>query len=305
MSLPTLAGLAAILLWGTTLPVARSLAEQIGALTGAACVNLVGGVLSLAASRLSGKMRGTPRGFSRRYVLVCGSLFVLYFATLHSALGLAMNRHQALEVGLMNYLWPSLTLFFSVPLLGIPGRWPLAPGMLLATVGVGLVLTSSTSFSLSGFAASVVSRPLPYILGGLAAVAWALYSNLNRVLAGASTGTVTPLFMIVTGIVLLIGQLLFPEVRHWSMRTFTEIGVISVVSALGYMLWDVAMRRGDIALVATFSYFTPLLSTLFGSYYLDVSPGAQLWTGCVLIIVAALVCRIATRPRTTQEDQRQ
>jgi drug/metabolite transporter (DMT)-like permease len=300
VSLNTLAGLGAILLWSTTLPVARSLAEQIGALTGAACVNLVGGLLSLVVSRLWGKDRGRPQGYDRRYILVCGGLFVFYFASLHSALGLAANRHQALEVGLMNYLWPSLTLLFSVPILGVTGRWTLAPGMLLATVGVAMVLTSTTSFSMVGLAASVLSRPLPYLLGGLAAVAWALYSNLNRRLAGDASGSVAPLFMLATGLVLLAGQTAFPETRIWSVRTFVEIGAISIVSATGYMLWDLAMRRGDVALVATFSYFTPLLSTLFGTVYLQVAPGRQLWLGCVLIIVAALVCRLATRPRAAQ-----
>jgi len=302
---PTLLGLGAILLWSTTLPVARSIAEQVGALTGAASVNALGGVLSLAAARAMPRGRsesGASQGFTSRYLVVCGGLFVLYFAFLHAGLGLAADRHQALEVGLMNYLWPSLTLLLSVPLLGVPARWALlAPGLVVATAGVGMVLTSTTAFSWIGFAASLAVGPLPHVLGAAAALAWALYSNLTRRLAGSASGSAVSFFMIATGTALLALQALFGETHAWSARVLAEIGAMSIISTLGYLFWDVAMRRGDVALVATFSYFTPMLSTLFGSVYLGVSPSPRLWLGCALIVGAALVCRLATRRRTPTE----
>lgn len=293
---PTLLGLAAILLWSTTLPVARSLAEQIGALTAAACVNGIGGLLLLILSWMRRtKERGT---FSRRYLGICGGLYVLYFALLHAGLGMATTRHQALEVGLMNYLWPSLTLLLAVPILGMPARWQLLlPGIAIAPLGVGMVLTSSTELTLAGFLSGVATCPHPYLLGTLAALAWALFSNLSRRLTQRATGSAISWFMLATGIVLWAMQRLFAETHLWTGRTVVEIAAMALISTTGYAFWDVAMRRGDIALVATFSYFTPLLSTLFGSFYLQVSPHPRLWWGCALIILAALICRLATQPR--------
>jgi hypothetical protein len=37
-------------------------------------------------------------------------LFVTYEICLALALGYAATRHQAIEVGMVNYLWPSLTI---------------------------------------------------------------------------------------------------------------------------------------------------------------------------------------------------
>jgi hypothetical protein len=38
------------------------------------------------------------------------------------------------------------------------------------------------------------------------------------------------------------------------------------------MLWDVAMRKGNLLLVAAMSYFTPLFSTMLSCANLKVSP---------------------------------
>ena len=46
------------------------------------------------------------------------------------------SREEVLAVGLINYLWPSLTLLLSVPILGYRSRWFLGPGMLVATAGM-------------------------------------------------------------------------------------------------------------------------------------------------------------------------
>jgi len=56
-----------------------------------------------------------------------------------------------------------------------------------------------------------------------------------------------------------------------------------------YALWDRAMRRGNLLLVAACSYFTPLLSTLVSCGYLGVEPGGRLWLGCVVLVAGSLL----------------
>jgi drug/metabolite transporter (DMT)-like permease len=65
--------------------------------------------------------------------------------------------------------------------------------------------------------------------------------------------------------------------------------VLAAITALAYMLWDVAMRRGNLLLVVACSYFTPLLSTLVSCAYLGVVPGSQLWMGCALLVCGSLL----------------
>ena len=42
---------------------------------------------------------------------------MLYMFSIYLGIGLASSRLQALEIGLLNYLWPALILVFSVFLL--------------------------------------------------------------------------------------------------------------------------------------------------------------------------------------------
>jgi len=49
------------------------------------------------------------------------------------------------------------------------------------------------------------------------------------------------------------------------------------------------MRKGTLVLVAAFSYFIPLFSTLISSPYLHVTPGLPLWLGCLFIVVGSLM----------------
>ncbi len=48
------------------------------------------------------------------------------------SLGYAATRHQAIEVGMVNYLWPSLTILFAILFNGQKTNWLIVPRLLLA-----------------------------------------------------------------------------------------------------------------------------------------------------------------------------
>jgi drug/metabolite transporter (DMT)-like permease len=77
--------------------------------------------------------------------------------------------------------------------------------------------------------------------------------------------------------------------RQLTSSYSVRIRVLGGITVLWYDLWDAAMRQGNLPLVASASYLTPLLSTLVSCVYLAVIPGAQLWIGCALIIAGSLV----------------
>lgn len=58
------------------------------------------------------------RRFPGRYLIAGSVLFVSYEICLALSLGYAATRHQAIEVGMVNYLWPSLTILFAILLMG-------------------------------------------------------------------------------------------------------------------------------------------------------------------------------------------
>jgi drug/metabolite transporter (DMT)-like permease len=291
LDLCTGSGLGAILLWSATFAFARSLSEQVGPLTGGAAAYLIGGCFCLL--RLASSSSSAPltrfRQLPRLYLLGCGSLFVFYTAAVYVAVGLARNREQLLEIALVNYLWPALTILFSLPLLNKRASFWLVPGTALALAGVFLVMTQGARVSWLSFREHLRSNPVAYALALAAALAWALYSNLTRRWSEPKGSGAVELFIPATGLILLALRLLTTEPTGWSLRAVGEASGLAAVTTLAYLLWDVSMRKGNLLLVVACSYFTPLLSTLVSCVYLRVSPGPKLWVGCVLLVSGSLM----------------
>ena len=286
----TLLGVVAILFWSTTIAFSRSLTEQLGTLTAGALIYLLAGVIGLAVGAFQGHGLRTYRAMPKLYLLGCGGLFAAYIVLLYISVGTAATRTQVLAVGLINYLWPGLSLVFSIPILGGRAKPLLPVGIVLALAGVWLATTGTEVTMADLFREPGVALPYGLALG--AAVCWALYSNLSRRWAGASEGNGVPLFLLASGAILALLRLGAPEESQWSARAVMELLYMAVFPGmLAYVLWDVAVRRGEILLIASLSYLTPLLSTLFSSLLLSVRPSPQLWLGALLIIAGAVLCK--------------
>ena len=297
----TLAGLGAILIWSTSVALVRSISEQVGPLAGAAAVHLIGGIFSLAFFLCRSKGSLLPlRRLPPKYLLGCGALFILYMLALYTAVGIAADRLQVLEVGLLNYLWPALTILFSLLLLDKKSKATLIPGTLLALWGVFLVLTQGQSISLASVAANVAANPPAYTLGLAAAVFWGLYSNLTRRWGGAGARGGVELFILATGIAFLLIAWFRGEGGPWTWRAGLEVTFLGLATALAYILWDLAMRKGDIVFVAACSYFTPILSTSLCCLYLQVTAGVSLWLGCALIVAGSILSWTSVSDRETR-----
>jgi len=290
----TLLGIAAIVMWGSLIGVARSVIEQVGVLWSAAAVSLIGGGLGLVVARVRTGRRPGPATWSARYLVGCGLLFVVYNAALYLAIRLAADRTQTVEVGLVNYLWPALTVALGVPILRHKAGPGLLPGLVIATVGIYLGMTAGRDISLQTIGRNLLAGPWPYVLGLLAAISWALYSNLARRWAGNTREGGVPIFLLTTGVILIAAAAAFePPPRHiWTARAAAELLYLAVFpTLLAYVFWDTAMRRGNIILVASVSFFTPLISTLMSCFYLHVPMGLQLAAACGLVIAGAVVCK--------------
>jgi drug/metabolite transporter (DMT)-like permease len=224
-----------------------------------------------------------------RYLVGCGVLFTGYVILLFLAIGRAANRQQVLEVGLLNYLWPALTLVLSLVLLRKKANWVLLPGTALALSGVFLVITQGAPVSWQSIAGNLMGNPAAYCLALAAAVCWALYSNLTHRWAGDQKEGAVALFLPMTAIVLLLLCCFLDEPREWSRMSLAEVLFLGVATCVAYTLWDKAMRRGNVVLVAAASYVTPLLSTVVSCIYLTVVPGARLWVGCVALIAGSIL----------------
>lgn len=275
---------------------ARRISESLGPITAGTLVYMTAGAFLACLYWLRERSWHKLWRLPRRYLLGCGALFVAYTLALFLALGRAADRAQTMEVGLLNYLWPALTILFSLWLVGNKGSLGLVPGTLLGLAGVGLVLTQGQTLSWSSFVGNLLSNPVAYGLGLVAAVTWGLYSNLARRWGtGDSEGAVL-LFTLATGIVFGVMRLSRAEWAVLSARVVGEVAFLGSATALAYQFWDLAMRKGNAVLVAACSYLTPFFSTVVSSLYLRVLPTPRLWVGCGLIILGSFLSWRSVRP---------
>lgn len=89
---------------------------------GAAAIYSLSGLLLIFTVGFP-RIRQIPKG----YLLAGSLLFVSYEICLALSLGYAATRHQAIEVGMVNYLWPSLTILFAILFNGQKTNWLIVP----------------------------------------------------------------------------------------------------------------------------------------------------------------------------------
>ncbi|MCR4536834.1 aromatic amino acid DMT transporter YddG [Pseudomonas sp. 18.1.10] len=286
----TACGLVAILLWSTAAGLIRSVSELFGPLGGAALIYTLGaGLLVLFLGRP--RVRAT----SRFYLIVGSALFVAYELCLSLALGYASNRNQAIELGVVNYLWPCLTVLLAIVMNGQKARWLILPGTALALFGIVWVV-SGDGLALATLVANVNTNPLSYSLALGCAVTFALYCNVTRRYAGGQNLVV--LFFTLAACVLWLKYALSTEVLPaFTLNSSLQLGAAGIAMAGGYALWNLGILRGNLTLLATASYSAPVLSSAFAAVWLGAHLTAQFWQGAVLVTVGSLMCWQATRTR--------
>jgi len=287
----TTLGLLAVLLWGTVVGLIRGVSENFGPIGGAALIYTVGAALLVL-------LLGFPklRAFPRSYLVVGSVLFVAYEICLSLSLGFAADRGQAIELGIVNYLWPCLTVIFAMLINDQRASVWVAPGILLSVCGIVWVVGGSGGLSFERTAANVSSNPLSYGLAFSGAIIWAVYCNVTKRFADGKNGVA--LFFILTAAVLWIKFLLSAEPSLvFTAPATLELCVAGGAMAAGYAFWNVGILRGNLTLLATASYFTPVFSTFFAAVWLSTPLTLSFWQGVAMVTAGSLVCWAATRGR--------
>lgn len=286
----TLCGLAAILLWSTASGLIRGVSQYFGAIGGAALIYTLGALMLVA---LLGKPR--LRKATPLYLVSGSALFVAYEICLSLALGYALDSNQAIQLLVVNYLWPSLTVLLAIVMNRQAARWYIVPGTVVALFGI-LWVVSGEGLSVASVLANIRSNPLGYGLAAACAVTFALYCNVTRRYANGQNHVV--LFFLLTAAVLWLKYAFSVEtLPGWQLGAGLELFGAGLAIAGGYALWNIGILRGNLTLLATASYFAPVLSAAFAAVWLGAHLALQFWQGAVLVTVGSLLCWQATRER--------
>lgn len=226
---------------------------------------------------------------------VLGECVFCRLRTVFVALGrFAQNARQAVEIGMVNYLWPTFTIVGAVYFNKQPSKWWIVIGFVLSFLGIATVLGGDVGLSISGIYHNVRTNPGGYIMAFADAVFWAAYCTLTaRVKAeGSSVG----FFFALVSILLWIEYFLSGA----DTLSFDSVSLGYAVAAascmgLGYAVWNIGISRGNLTVLAGASYFIPVLSAVVSSFLISAPLSMTFWQGAGMVCLGSIVCWLATR----------
>jgi len=292
----TFYGVIAILLWSSVTALIRDLSELFSPIAGAAMMYSISAIFLMS-------VMGVPKikDYPIRYVLIGGSLFVTYEICLALSLGMANSRLQAMEMSIINYLWPALTILLSVLVSPKKVNILVYPSILIAFTGVGWCIAGDQGISINTLMNNISDNPITYLMAFSAAFIWAFYCVITKKISNGKNAIV--LFFAATAITLWIKYFFSNEPSlHFTLPSTLTLIISGIVIGTGYALWNQAVIGGNIILLGTISYFTPVFSTLFASVYLSISLTSSFWKGVALVTLGSLICFVVTRTKSKPKE---
>ena len=285
----TLIGLVAVLLWSAIVGLIRSVSVHLGPTGGAAMMYSVASVfllLSVGWVRLG--------EFPRRYLAWGSILFVSYEVCLALSIGYANSARQAIEVGMVNYLWPALTVLAAILFNRQRANWLIVPGCALSILGICWVLGGEQGIDAAGMLANVRDNPLSYGLALGGALIWAAYCTVTARIAGGKNGVT--LFFILVSLTLWIKYLLEGGgAMDFSLEAIVYLLLAAGAMGFGYGAWNVGILHGNVTVLAGASYFIPVLSAALSTLVLRAPLPLSFWQGAAMVCAGAVLCWLATR----------
>lgn len=285
----TLIGLLAVLLWSTMVGFIRAVSEGLGPVGGAAMIYTLSGLLLIVTVGLPDLRR-----FSPRYLLAGSVLFVSYELCLALSLGFAATRQQAIEVGMVNYLWPSLTILCAILFNGQKSNFWVVPGLLLAILGVSWVLGGESGLNIADIKQNIISSPLSYALAFAGAFIWAIYCTVTTKYAKGANGIT--LFVLLTAATLWVKFALSPQPpMTFTLAVTVKLVMTAIALGFGYASWNIGILHGNVTVLAAASYFTPVLSSALAAVVLNAPLSFAFWQGALMVCGGSLLCWWSTR----------
>lgn len=254
----TLIGLIAVLLWSAIVGLIRSVAEHFGATGGAALMYTVASVFLWFSVGLKRFWEFPPR-----YLLWGSLLFVSYELCLSLSIGYARTGRQAIEVGMVNYLWPTFTMLSAIVFNRQRTNFLIVPGFVMSMVGVCWVLGGDRGFEPQSVWTNILDNPLSYGLAFVGALIWAAYCTVTARIAQGKNGVT--LFFMLTALALWAKFLTVDEApMQWSWQAMIYLLLAAGAMGFGYAAWNVGILHGNVTVLAGASYFIPVLSAVGG-----------------------------------------
>jgi len=196
---------------------------------------------------------------------------------------LALKSAPALEANLINYLWPLLIVLLSSFLPREKLKWFHFMGAFLGFLGVFMLLGFDKEIAFSS------QHAQGYMYALFCALIWSSYSVLSRYFGAIPTLSVGG-FCGASALLSLVAHLVFEQTYiPNTQELLAAIGLGLGPVGIAFFVWDYGMKQGDIKLIGSLSYATPLLSTLMLVFFGRSAPNSAIWIACFLIVLGSVV----------------
>lgn len=211
----------------------------------------------------------------------------------HFFLFIGLRIAPAVEVNLVNYLWPLLIVVLApLYLPGVKLRGVHIVAAVVAFAGAAIAILGGQSGA-EAYPGSSANAAWGYLLALCSAFLWANYSLQTKRMESKGTGFPTAaigLFGLVSGALSLVCHwLLEPSaaltVRDWLLLAAMGLGPLGAA----FFLWDKALKQGDARHIGLLSYITPLASTVLLMLVTGRSLTWSVALAAAMIIGAAVV----------------
>ncbi|RKG36847.1 aromatic amino acid DMT transporter YddG [Acinetobacter rongchengensis] len=283
-------GLSSILIWASLVAVVKLITESLSPIL---AIALIYSFSALSILLLNGfpQMSRMPKS----YLWGCGSLFVLYEVLFLSSVAFSHDHEQVLMIGMINYLWPPLTVVFAIFAKQLSYKLPVILGFILAVLGLMMVVNPDV-LNLSKLFSVLQKNPVAYSFALIGAILWSCYSVLTKKYAQGHNAV--PLFFTVTAVSLWVVHFVsaepfsFPNFKMWA-----AIALTGSLIGIAYSHWNQSLQFGDMKLLILVTYFMPILSSVMSMLILDATPQLAFWIGTILVTIGAIVCWKSTAER--------
>jgi drug/metabolite transporter (DMT)-like permease len=295
--LATLAGIFAVIIWSSTIAFSKSVMETEGNYNAMFMIYFFGGILLFGILLVSLKKEFFIKWkkLSFKYYSRIGIFLLLNNTLLFIAIGLTSNKNELLIVTIINYLWPIITYIIKVPMFHIKPKIGLfVISIVLAISGVVIAFSQEYRFNEFFLVLKTADHSVwAYLLTLLTAVSWALYSNLTKKYHTDDDIAALPIIFIVSGLLFFFvqifnGQFVFSCLTSL-YKNYELIYMIICPTALAYLFWYIAMKKGNKNLVVSISFLIPLLSILVLSVKFSKEIGILFWVAALFLIIGAFL----------------
>ncbi|MFW6578084.1 aromatic amino acid DMT transporter YddG [Acinetobacter baumannii] len=288
-NLATLIGLSAILMWASMVGFVKHITTAIGPDVGITLIYSLSALLLLIIFRVP-----NFKLISKKYLILGAILFIAYELCFSFALAYSKTAQQAIEVSIVNYLWPSLTVLAFVIFRELKFNVFIILGLLISISGIIFIQTGNGDFSLGRVVDNFHSNPLSYILAFIGAIIWAFYCVLTKKM-GKGQNPISIFFLVVALTLwlklLFSGQVSLPSL---DLNTILSLIVASAAIGLGYAAWNIGIIHGNITMLVVASYFTPIISSLLAMLVLQAELSISFWQGTAMVTAGSLICWLST-----------